>query len=223
MNVRRLKLESRLKPSTMAPIAAPSPAQFVASMGMGINLGNVLDAPKEGQWAAPAEERYFDSYAAAGFRSVRVPCRWSQHTSTTPPYITAHNPFLARVFEVAGWSISRKLRTVINAHHDDWLDGAADDAAFTRALDRLVAIWRAVGERFAHVPDNLLAFEVYNEPHLNMTTRWLNRMNAAVLAVLPSRVSRIPVGPLRHFAARTSRPSARPTRRVPSFWVGCGG
>ena len=139
-----------------------------------------------------AEERYFDSYAAAGFRSVRVPCRWSQHTSTTPPYITAHNPFLARVFEVAGWSISRKLRTVINAHHDDWLDGAADDAAFTRALDRLVAIWRAVGKRFAHVPDNLLAFEVYNEPHLNMTTRWLNRMNAAVLAVLPSRVSRIP-------------------------------
>ena len=116
----------------------------------------------------------------------------SAHVDNPPPYITAHNPFLARVFEVAGWSISRKLRTVINAHHDDWLDGAADDAAFTRALDRLVAIWRAVGERFAHVPDNLLAFEVYNEPHLNMTTRWLNRMNAAVLAVLPSRVSWIP-------------------------------
>ena len=89
------------------------------------------------------------------------------------------------------------------------INGAADDAAFTRELDRLVAIWRTVGERFAHVPDNLLAFEAYNEPHVNMTTRWLNRMNAAVLAVLPSRVSRIPVGPLRHFAARTSRPAAR--------------
>jgi endoglucanase len=169
-----------------------TPAEFVQSMGMGINLGNTLDAPEEGQWAAPAEERYFDLYKAAGFKSVRIPCQWSQHASTEPPFMTVHNKFLTRVAEVVSWSTARALPTIVNTHHDDWLDGSADTADFEQNLERLVAIWKAIGEKFASVPDELLAFEIYNEPHYNMTTEWLNKMNAAVLPVIratnPTRI-----------------------------------
>lgn len=182
----------RVDPIIMIALAAlalpaaysPTPSEFVKSMGMGINLGNTLDAPHEGAWAAPAQEYYFDGYKAAGFKSVRVPCQYSQHISDTKPYFTEDNPFLKRVFEVASWSIQRNLTTVVNTHHDDWLDGSTSEAAFAHNLERLVAIWEAIGEKFAAVPDALLAFEVYNEPHLKMTTDWLNRMNAAVLPAI---------------------------------------
>jgi len=171
---------------------ARSPSDFVRSMGIGINLGNTLDAPEEGKWAPPAQEVYFDAYVSAGFTSVRVPCSWGRHISDAPPYITVHNKFLDRVHEVVGWSIKRNLTTVVNTHHDDWLDGSKNETAFAHNLERLVAIWAAVGERLSDVPDELLAFEVYNEPHLQMTTDWLNRMNAAVLPAIratnPTRV-----------------------------------
>jgi len=156
----------------------------VQRMGIGINLGNTLDAPQEGEWAAPANESYFDAYIVAGFKSVRVPCQWSQHISDTPPYVTVHNAFLARVDEVVGWSIKRNLTTIVNVHHDDWIDGASTSAEFEHSLERLVAVWTAIGEKFAGVPDHLLAFEIFNEPHLNMTTDWLNMMNAAVLPAI---------------------------------------
>ena len=162
---------------------ATSPADFVKGMSIGINLGNVLDAPHEGAWAAPAEERYFDDYVSAGFKSVRVPVRWDKHTMTSSPW-TVSTSFLDRVDTVVGWALDRGLHTIVNAHHEDWLDGAATDGAFELQLDRLAAIWRQVAARFARKSDALLAFEVYNEPHANMTVDWLNRMNAAVLPVI---------------------------------------
>ena len=153
-------------------------------MGMGINLGNTLDAPHEGDWAKPAKEEYFDKYVQAGFQSVRVPCQWSQHIEDTPPYIDMNNTFLERVYQVVGWSLKRNLTTVINTHHDDWLDSSATAGEFAHRLDKLVAIWTAVGKKFAGIPDELLAFEVYNEPHLKMTVDELNLMNKRVLPAI---------------------------------------
>ena len=161
---------------------ALTPAEWVAGTGLGINLGNTLDAPTEGSWAKPAKEVYFDWYKAAGFTSVRVPVRWDAHTLTVPPY-TVNASFLDRVEQVVDWSIARGLYTLVNTHHDDWLDGSTDTAAFEAELPRLTAIWSQVAARFSPKSD-LLAFEIYNEPHYNMTTAWLNAMNSAVLPVL---------------------------------------
>lgn len=58
------------------------------------------------------------------------------------------------------------------------------DASFGVQLERLVAIWTQIAQRFASKSEALLAFEVYNEPHLNMTVAWLNEMNAAVLPAI---------------------------------------
>ena len=53
---------------TLAQLTALSPAEWAKGAALGINLGNTLDAPTEGRWAKPAEERYFDLYKSAGFK-----------------------------------------------------------------------------------------------------------------------------------------------------------
>ena len=58
-------------------LAQLTPAQAVAEMGRGINLGNTLEPPQEGAWNnGPAQESYFDAYVEAGFTNVRIPVRW---------------------------------------------------------------------------------------------------------------------------------------------------
>ena len=41
---------------------------FASATALGINLGNVLEAPMEGAWAPAAQEYYFDDYKAAFLR-----------------------------------------------------------------------------------------------------------------------------------------------------------
>ena len=53
--------------------AQQTPQQLVTKMGRGLNLGNVLSAPVEGNWAGAATEQYFIDVANAGFTNVRIP------------------------------------------------------------------------------------------------------------------------------------------------------
>jgi endoglucanase len=157
---------------------AITPAEMQAKMGMGINLGNTLEAPQEGQWAPAAKEYYFDAYKQQGFKNVRVPVRWDAHTSQSAPY-TIDATWMARVEEVVGWSLARGFPTTMNVHHDDWLD---DPNAFDGKLPRFVAIWEQVAEHFKGKEDNLV-FECFNEPH-QMTADQLNRLNAACVSTI---------------------------------------
>jgi hypothetical protein len=54
-------------------------------LGRGVNLGNALEAPKEGEWGVTLREEYFHLIAEAGFDSVRIPIRWSAHAALTEP------------------------------------------------------------------------------------------------------------------------------------------
>jgi len=113
--------------STAAP-SPPTPAELVKRMGVGINLGNTLDATTEGAWGNVASEDRFDAYKAAGFKSVRVPVRWNEHTAHTPPY-AVNATWLKRVAEVVGWSTSRGLVTIVKTHHDVWPDSPVNTAS----------------------------------------------------------------------------------------------
>ena len=53
--------------------AQSSPFEIVEQMGRGINLGNVLSAPTEGNWAFSVYEEYFDQVKDEGFSNVRIP------------------------------------------------------------------------------------------------------------------------------------------------------
>ena len=59
-----------------------------ANLGRGINLGNALEAPQEGEWGIVIQEYFFDKIKDVGFKAVRIPIRWSAPmaltTSSTP-------------------------------------------------------------------------------------------------------------------------------------------
>ncbi len=154
-----------------------SPAAAVAAMGVGINLGNTLDAPTEGAWARAAERRYFEDFAAAGFGHVRVPVTWDAHVAVSPPY-TVDPVFLARVEQVLDWALAQGRFVVVNAHHEAWLKENYGSAG----LARFTAIWQQVAQRLQHKPPRLL-FEILNEPN-GMNAAQADQVNAAVLPVM---------------------------------------
>ena len=122
--------------------------------------GNTLDAPTEGAWAPRAQEVFFEQFAEKGFTNVRIPVQWNHHTATTPPY-AIDSSFLNRVTEVVGWSIAQGLITVLNTHHEDWMDNAT---TFEQELPRLKAIWEQIATHFQQYNTSLLVFEVFKLP-----------------------------------------------------------
>ena len=135
-------------------------------LGRGVNLGNALEAPKEGEWGITLKEGYFEAIRKAGFDSVRIPVRWATHTGEGPLYIIDPE-YLKRVDWAVDQALSRGLVAVLNVHHDDELYKAS-----AKNLDRLKATWLQVAAHFKDRPDRLF-FELLNEPHDDLTDgRW---------------------------------------------------
>lgn len=140
-----------------------------------VNLGNALDAPKEGEWGFRIEPWQLDAIARAGFDAVRIPVRFSAHASLTPPF--ALDPqFLARVDELIGYARARHLKVIVDMHHYD----AASDQPQTE-LARFRALWRQLSAHWKDQPDDLV-LEILNEPHGAADPAWVKRFNDAALA-----------------------------------------
>jgi aryl-phospho-beta-D-glucosidase BglC (GH1 family) len=167
--------------------AQRTPSQMASLMGRGINLGNTLEPPTEGSWNnGPAREHYFDWYVEAGFKTVRIPVRWDNHTGTTTPYAVQAS-WMDRVEEVVDWGLERDLVVILNTHHDDWIKESYADAASRARFD---SIWSQIAVRFADKPDRLL-FEIINEP-FGMARGDVDELNARVLGIIrktnPTRI-----------------------------------
>lgn len=162
--------------------SVPTATEVAAMLGNGINLGNTLDAPNEGEWTngVKAQEGYFVDYKNAGLQSVRIPITWGAHFGTSAPY-TVDPTFLARVEQVAGWGVDRGLTVVINAHHEKWLKA---DYAGQKA--RFQALWTQISNHFAAWPPQLV-FEILNEPQDKMTAADVNDVNATILPIIRAK------------------------------------
>jgi len=143
---------------------------FLAGMQFGIaqadsfdvkrcmNMGNALDAPKEGDWGHVIEERSFKVVKEAGFDTVRIPMRWSAHTSGAPNY-TIDETFFARATAVIDQALAQDLNVIINIHHFEEIN---EDPAGN--LDKFLKLWGQIAPRYANLPSNVY-FEVLNEPN----------------------------------------------------------
>lgn len=155
-----------------------TPAEAVAGMGRGINLGNTLEPPRETEWNnGPAQEAYFDAYVEAGFTNIRIPVRWDKHTGNAAPY-TIDGSWMDRVEQVVGWALERDLYVTLNGHHEDWLK---TDYSQTNQ-DRYDAIWRQIVERFKDKSDKLL-YEIINEPN-GLTVAQVDDLNERILGII---------------------------------------
>src|SRR5262249_25372639 len=80
-------LSSLLVLAGSAPAAEPTAIHAAnKQLGRGINLGNALEAPKEGAWGVTLRPEYFQAIRQAGFATVRLPVKWSAHSQTSAPY-----------------------------------------------------------------------------------------------------------------------------------------
>lgn len=164
-------------PTVTAPAEPPDRFAQGERLGRGVNLGNALEAPREGEWGMVLEEQFFELIADAGFDTVRVPIRWSAHASSEPPY-TVDETFFERVDWVIENAFANGLNVVINMHHYEEL--------FTQPSEhsgRFIAIWQQIVLRYRDQPGELY-YEPLNEPHDKLTeSRW-NALLADTVAVI---------------------------------------
>jgi endoglucanase len=179
----------------VAPEDETAPADLAAfaqnaRLGRGMNLGNALEAPNEGEWGVILKSEYFDLIKNAGFNSVRIPIRWSAHAAATAPYAIAAD-FLQRVDWAVEQALTRKLAVIINIHHYDEL---MDDPASQKA--RFLAIWQQLAAHYQNHSGDLF-FELLNEPNgfliSNLWNQYLQEALATIRQTNPRRI--LIVGP----------------------------
>ena len=192
---------STASPGVQAPPAAAGASalawQTVGRMGPGINFGNMLEAPQEGDWGLRAETSYIGAAWKAGFRTVRLPVRWSNHADPGFPY--AIDPvFMARVEMAVDALLAQGFHVVLNMHHHRQIDGDALDpgefAVDPAVLEaRFVGMWSQIASRFAARNERLM-FELYNEPHGRLSVQaWNELLSNTLQAVRISNPDRLVV------------------------------
>ena len=197
---------AKAAPSTRQPPeclrVSASTCSIAAALGRGINMGNMLESPHEGQWGITYKGHYPSTIKAAGFTHVRLPVRWSNHASPDAA-ATLYPEFLARVDQIVDDFLVQGLYVIVNMHHYRQLDGkppeedkcevAVDPAVLE---DRFVNLWRQIANHYQGYSDHLL-FELYNEPHDAQTPEiWNARYPKALAAIRDSNPTRVVmVGP----------------------------
>lgn len=158
------------------PDTTPAPP-LVPALRRGINLGNALDAPSEGDWGVELTVSHFAYAAQAGLDHIRLPVRFSSRAELHPPYTV--DP---RIFARVEWAVQQARRhglaIIIDFHHYEELMTDPDAHA-----DRFVEIWRQVAEHFASAGPEVF-FELLNEPTLALDPDRLNRVHARAVAAI---------------------------------------
>ncbi|QDU27649.1 Endoglucanase H precursor [Anatilimnocola aggregata] len=137
------------------------------ALGRGVNLGNALEAPKEGDWGMKIEAEFFPLIKQAGFQHVRLPVKWTSHAAKEAPY-AIDAKFFERVDSILEQAAANKLLVVLNHHHYSELDARPKEE-----LPRAIAIWQQIAARYKD-RGAWLYFELMNEPHeeLNKDNAW---------------------------------------------------
>ena len=192
--------------------AQQTPQELVTKMGRGINLGNVLSAPIEGNWSGAATEQYFIDVANAGFTNVRIPIDFfgSRTSGSTTSFssnenttftgsrsdFVVSNSYLDRLETVIGWGLANNLVVVLDFHgatlkSEFIYTFDADKSEYThptsakRAADlaKFYAIWEQISNRFKDYTDDLV-FEVINEPYFHISEADMNEINSEVISIV---------------------------------------
>jgi endoglucanase len=164
----------------------PATCAIAHALRRGVNMGNMLDAPREGDWGVRFEDAYVDKVAGA-FTTVRIPVRWSNHAAPTAD-ATLDEVFAARVDRVVDAFLARGMYVIIDMHHYSQLSGgrlhpnefAVDPAVLET---RFVNMWRQIALRYRDRSPKLL-FELLNEPHDRLNGQAWNALAARTLAVV---------------------------------------
>lgn len=156
-------------------------AEYAEDMGIGINLGNTMEAfwedtnnqtsgcmtigentPQnyETCWGAVVTtQEIIDGYQAAGFRTVRIPVYWGNMMVDDGTY-TISEEYFSRVDEIVGYCLKAGLYAVINIHHyDEFLIKNHEKDEVLSVTEHL---WTQIAEHYKDYSGSLI-FEGFNE------------------------------------------------------------
>lgn len=157
--------------------------QIAEEMGIGLNLGNTMDAYNSGgcettaytwipvcgdntpsdyerQWGAPiTTQECVNGIKAAGFDTIRIPVFWGNMMVNDGTY-TISPDYMARVREIVDYAQNADLYTVINIHHFDEFIIRRNTLEECEKI--FTALWTQIAEEFIDYPYTLV-FEGYNE------------------------------------------------------------
>jgi endoglucanase len=180
------------------PTSTPEPTSTPISsitLRRGVNMGNMLEAPNEGEWGVTIQEEYFDLIKDAGFDFVRLPARWFAQTIDTghDDGDIAHEitpEFFARVDEVVGWALERDLKITIDFHHYDELMANPN-------LEQFFFMWQQIAEHYQAYPPEVI-FELLNEPHDRIDAiLWNTYVDYGLMVIRESNPTRdVIIGPV---------------------------
>ena len=162
-----------------APLATTPPPTVAEPLELrrGVNLGNALEAPNEGDWGVVLSASDFVAVKQAGFDHVRLPVRFSARAAPAAPY-AIDAAFMARVDWAIDQALANGLAVIVDLHHyGEFMD--APDAH--RA--RLVGLWRQIAEHERARPPTV-AFELCNEPTDKVPAEKWNEIQTEALAAV---------------------------------------
>ncbi len=179
-----------MSPPTEKPAPTETPPVSIA-LHRGVNMGNMLEAPNEGEWGLHVKEEYFDAISQAGFDFVRLPVQWNSHADGNAPY-TVDPAFFARIDEVLGWALKRNLTILLDFHnYDELMSNPWGNK------ERYIAIWKQIAEHYKDYPSTVL-FELLNEPYDQLNAAlWNEYLEAGLKTVRESNPTRdVVIGPV---------------------------
>jgi len=157
-----------------------SAVDFAKDMGIGINLGNTMEAfwedknnkttgaskvgdtPQDFEkcWGAVVTtQECIDGMKNAGFSTVRIPVYWGNMMADDGSF-TVNEDYINRVQEIVDYCRNDDLYVVVNFHHyDEFLIKNYDKEDVLKAVD---IVWEQVAEHFKDYSDYLV-FEAFNE------------------------------------------------------------
>jgi aryl-phospho-beta-D-glucosidase BglC (GH1 family) len=139
--------------------------QLAAKMHMGINFGNTMESPNEGDWvSSKITESYVKFVKQTGFNAVRLPCGWVWSHLSDPAKAKIDPAWLNRVKEVVGWCVANDVYVILNAHGDNgWLENNVNKLKKDSVNAMEKAIWEQIATTMRDFDEHLL-FAGANEP-----------------------------------------------------------
>ncbi|MBN1607140.1 MAG: glycoside hydrolase family 5 protein [Polyangiaceae bacterium] len=175
---------SATDPAAPEPFTPGKPPAAAAHFMKGINLGNRLEAPNEGDWGGEVLAGDFPFIAQRGFDHVRIPIRFSGHALSSAPY-TIDAAFFARIDTVLDQATAASLAVIVDMHAYDEM---ASNPSGER--ERFLALWSQIAARYKDRPDDV-AFELLNEPNTELDSMWNDVAAAAITTVRATNPRRL--------------------------------
>ncbi|WP_084498150.1 cellulase family glycosylhydrolase [Pedobacter sp. V48] len=139
--------------------------QLAAKMHMGINFGNTMESPVEGEWQnSKLTQSYVKFVKQLGFNTVRIPCNWNWTHLSDPDKAKIDPAWLNRVKEVVGWCVDNDMYVMLNTHGDNgWLENNVNAEKQESINAKLKALWEQIATTMRDFDEHLI-FAGTNEP-----------------------------------------------------------